>query len=65
MVVVITLFKVVVVCPPGASLVIKIVVLDNIVEPPAVGLESKEVLATSGLVNWLDDTTGPDDKSVV
>ena len=64
MALVITLVTVVV-CPPGPTLVITIVVLENMVEPPTIGLDSEEVVVTGGLINWLDDTMGADDRSVV
>lgn len=64
MAVVITLVKVVV-CPPGATLVITIVVLDKYAEPPIVGLERDGVTATVALVDWLDDTIAPGARVVV
>jgi hypothetical protein len=64
MIVVITLLKVIA-CPPGATLVITIVVPDNIAEPSTVEPESEDVTSTDVLVNWLDDTTGLGARAVV
>jgi hypothetical protein len=53
----------VVICPPGATLVIIGVMLGDRVEPPTVGLESEVAVTTVELVNRLDDMMRADDGS--